>query len=87
MSHDGSPDDAHAPSHQVRHGERVPVAQGILSERHGISTPDAVILLSAMTTARGVTALRLATQIIADAGAVQQFQVDGPRPLADDGDV
>jgi hypothetical protein len=64
MSQDGSMDDEHAPSHQVRHGERVPVAQGILSERHGISIADAVILLAAMTDARGVTPLRMATQII-----------------------
>ena len=64
MSQDGSMDDEHAPSHQVRRGERVPVAQGILSERHGISIADAVILLAAMTSARGETPLRLATQII-----------------------
>jgi hypothetical protein len=64
MSQHGSTDDEHAPSHEVRHGERVPVAQGILSERHGISIADAVILLAAMTSARGATAYRLATQII-----------------------
>ena len=64
MSHDGSMDDEHAPSHQVGHAERVPVAQGILSERHGISIDDAVILLAAMTSAREVTPLRMATQII-----------------------
>ena len=64
MSQDGSMDDEHAPSHQVRLGERVPVAQGILSERHGISIADAVILLSAMTSARGETPLRMAAQII-----------------------
>ncbi len=64
MSQDGSMDDEHAPSHQVRHGERIPVAQGILSERHGISIADAVILLAAMTSAREVTPLRMATQII-----------------------
>jgi hypothetical protein len=64
MSQHGSTDDEHAPSHEVRHGERVAVAQGILSERHGISIADAVILLAAMTSARGVTAHRMATQII-----------------------
>ena len=64
MSQDGSMDDEHAPSHQVDHGERIPVAQGILSERHGISITDAEILLATMTSARGVTPLRMATQII-----------------------
>ena len=64
MSQDGSMDDVHAPSRQVDHRERVPVAQGILAERHGISIADAEILLAAMTSARGVTPHRMATQII-----------------------
>ena len=64
MSQDGSMDDEHAPSHQVNPAERVPVAQGILSERHGISIADAVVLLAAMTSARGVSPVLMATQII-----------------------
>jgi hypothetical protein len=57
-------DDEHAPSRQVRESERVPIAEGILCERHGISITDAVILLTAMTDARGTTATALASQII-----------------------
>jgi hypothetical protein len=64
MSQDGSMDDEHTPSHQVRRGERVPVAQGILSERHGLSIADAVVLLAAMSDARGVSPLLMAAQII-----------------------
>ena len=57
-------DDEQAPSHQVRESERIPVAEGILCERHSISITDAVILLAGMTDARGTTATTLATQII-----------------------
>ena len=57
-------DDEHTPSRQVRESEKVPVAEGILSERHGISITDAVILLAAMTAARRTTATALASQII-----------------------
>ena len=64
MSQNGSMDGEHAPSHQVSPAERVPVAQGILSERHGISIADAVVLLAAMTSARGVSPVLMATQII-----------------------
>jgi hypothetical protein len=64
MSQDGPMDDGHAPSRQVRESDEVPVAEGILCERHGISIIDAVILLAAMTEARGITATGLASQII-----------------------
>jgi hypothetical protein len=57
-------DDEHAPSHQVRDSDKVPVAEGILCECHDISITDAVILLAAMTAARGTTATALASQII-----------------------
>jgi hypothetical protein len=57
-------DDEQAPRRQVRESERVPIAEGILCERHGISITDAVILLAAMTDARGTSATALATQII-----------------------
>jgi hypothetical protein len=57
-------DDEQAPSRQARESERVPIAEGILCERHGISITDAVILLAAMTAARGTTAAALASQII-----------------------
>jgi AmiR/NasT family two-component response regulator len=57
-------DDEQAPSRQVRESDRVPVAEGILCERHGISIADAVILLAAMAAARGTTATALASEII-----------------------
>ncbi len=57
-------DDEHTPSHHIRESDRAPIAEGILCERHGISITDAVILLAAMTDARGTTATALATQII-----------------------
>jgi hypothetical protein len=57
-------DDEQAPSRQVRESDKVPVADGILCERHSISITDAAILLAAMTTARGSTAIELAAQII-----------------------
>jgi hypothetical protein len=57
-------DDEHAPSRQLRESDKVPVVEGILSERHGISIPDAIILRAAMTAARGTTATALASQII-----------------------
>jgi AmiR/NasT family two-component response regulator len=57
-------DDEQAPNRRMRESEKVPVAEGILCERHGISITDAVILLAAMTTARGTTATALASQII-----------------------
>lgn len=57
-------DDADAPSRKTHRTNRVPVAQGILAERHGISITDAVILLAAMADARAVPATVLAAQII-----------------------
>jgi AmiR/NasT family two-component response regulator len=57
-------DDEQAPNRRMRESEKVPVAEGILCERHGISITDAVILLAAMTAARGTTAPALASQII-----------------------
>ena len=57
-------DDDRAPNRRMRESEKVPVAEGILCERHGISITDAVILLAAMTAARGTTATALASQII-----------------------
>ena len=57
-------DDEQAPNRRMRESEKVPVAEGILCERHGISITDAVILLAAMTAARGTTATALASQII-----------------------
>jgi hypothetical protein len=44
-------DNEQAPSRQVGESERVPLAEGILCEPHGISIADAVILLAAMTDA------------------------------------
>jgi AmiR/NasT family two-component response regulator len=57
-------DDEDAPSSKTHRTNRVPVAQGILAERHGISITDAVILLAAMADARAVPAMVLAAQII-----------------------
>ena len=55
-------DDEQAPNRRMRESEKVPVAEGILCERHGISITDAVILLAAMTAARGTTATALASR-------------------------
>jgi hypothetical protein len=57
-------DDGGAPSRKTPRTQRVPVAQGILAERHGISITDAVILLAAMADARAVPATVLAAQMI-----------------------
>jgi hypothetical protein len=57
-------DHEQTPHRQDRESDKVPVAEGILCERHGISITDAVILLAAMTAARGTTASALAAQII-----------------------
>ena len=40
-------DDEQGPNRRLRESEKVPVAKGILCERHGISITDAVILLAA----------------------------------------
>jgi hypothetical protein len=70
----------HAPSRQVRESDKVPVAEGILCERHGISITDAVILLAAMTAARGTAATALASQIIdATVAPARTRRPTGPR--------
>jgi hypothetical protein len=57
-------DSEQAPSTKTHVRDRVPVAEGMLAERHGISTEDAALLLDAMAEARGTARLELASQII-----------------------
>jgi hypothetical protein len=57
-------DSEQAPSSKTHVRDRVPVAEGMLAERHGISTEDAALLLDALAEARDTTRLDLASQII-----------------------